>query len=198
LFAHAFSFFLTKITRCILIMSMADIKFKCLGCNQSLEAPPDMARQLIDCPTCKRVIEVPSSNRVQKNSPLSKPAPDSSEGNTTSCPFCGESILSVALKCKHCGEFLDPELRRNAVSPQHAQRSYLARKSRGAYIILGIFFGLIGIHNFYAGRNRQGVEQILILVLLGWLFGIGLMINIVWVLIELFTVQEDGNGILMT
>ena len=26
------------------------------------------------------------------------------------CPYCGEEILAIAKKCKHCGEFLDKEI----------------------------------------------------------------------------------------
>jgi TM2 domain-containing membrane protein YozV len=38
--------------------------------------------------------------------------PDARQSSdTTHCPFCGEEILRIARKCKHCGEFLDPMLR---------------------------------------------------------------------------------------
>ena len=26
---------------------------------------------------------------------------------TERCPYCGEEILAIAKKCKHCGEWLD-------------------------------------------------------------------------------------------
>lgn len=31
---------------------------------------------------------------------------------TTNCPYCAEEIKKDAKKCKHCGEFIDQELRK--------------------------------------------------------------------------------------
>lgn len=40
------------------------------------------------------------------------------ESSSRACPYCGEAILAVAKKCKHCGEFLDG--RPNPSAVQHA------------------------------------------------------------------------------
>jgi TM2 domain-containing membrane protein YozV len=70
-------------------------------------------------------------------------------------------------------------------------------KSRGVYIILALFFGLAGIHNFYAGYFKRGAMQLLCTVLLGWII-IGLIITFVWVLSDMLTVSQDANGDKMT
>lgn len=36
---------------------------------------------------------------------------------TRACPWCGETILAVAKKCKHCGEFLSDEPEAAGVEP---------------------------------------------------------------------------------
>jgi TM2 domain-containing membrane protein YozV len=73
--------------------------------------------------------------------------------------------------------------------PAAYQRSH---KSRTAYIVLGIFLGALGVHNFYAGYVGRGVGQLCLTVLtLGYL-GI---ISWVWAIIEVCVVEKDGSGL---
>ena len=76
-----------------------------------------------------------------------------------------------------------------------------AQKSRVAYIVLAIFLGNLGIHNFYAGRNNIGIIQLvitlgslctLLLLPLFLLIHLGLFI---WRVIEMITVTKDGKGV---
>lgn len=66
-------------------------------------------------------------------------------------------------------------------------------KSRGLFIILGLFFGLLGVHNFYAGYYGRGAAQLIGSVVLGWLI-VPLILIGFWVIIELFMVTEDAAG----
>jgi TM2 domain-containing membrane protein YozV len=168
---------------------MCDYKFNCPHCQQPLEASEDILGETIECPACHGTTTLSKSELQQKsNLPPSPPT-------TKTCPFCFEQILPTALKCKHCGEFLDPSLRRSRIvsSPAAPQFVRLA-KSRGVYIILGLFLGgLFGIHNFYAGYYGTAAIQLLIILFLGWT-GVGIGINLIWVLIEVCTITVDGNG----
>jgi len=60
------------------------------------------------------------------------------------------------------------------------------------YILLALFLGLLGIHDFYAGHIGSGVFFLLVTLLLGWLV-VPLGICAFIIFIELFTVTTDGH-----
>ena len=61
--------------------------------------------------------------------------------------------------------------------------------SRTTYVILGLFLGNIGVHNFYAKRTGIGLCQLLLTFTI-----VGILITAPWVIVELFVVKNDGYG----
>ncbi len=70
--------------------------------------------------------------------------------------------------------------------------AYGVRKSRTTYIVLGIFLGAFGIHNFYAGYVGRAVGQLCLTVLTVGYLGI---ISWVWAIIEVCIVEKDSTGL---
>jgi len=78
-------------------------------------------------------------------------------------------------------------------SLNQAPQSYNANaKDRVAYVLLAVFLGNLGIHNFYAGYTSRAVTQLLICLLT---CGIGGIATWIWAIIEAVTVEQDAAGV---
>jgi TM2 domain-containing membrane protein YozV/RNA polymerase subunit RPABC4/transcription elongation factor Spt4 len=120
------------------------------------------------------------------------------------CPHCGAPrIISAAASCRHCARPVEPGAtvcpNCGAVGPVRgypgAASVVLAQapKSRGVFIILGLFLGCLGVHSFYAGYYAKGAIQVAITIVLGWII-VGFVITAIWALIEIITVTADADG----
>ena len=101
------------------------------------------------------------------------------------CSDCGNQIADRAVICVKCG-----------VATGKSTPVVSDQKSRTAYILLGVFLGAFGVHNFYTGRTSRAVGQLLISLLTGWLI-IPLLAVQVWAIVDVCTINTDSNGALM-
>ena len=65
------------------------------------------------------------------------------------------------------------------------------QKSQLIYVVLALFFGAFGVHNFYANRWGRGLIQLLLTVGTGM---VGAIISSLWSIINIFTIETDGDG----
>ncbi len=64
-----------------------------------------------------------------------------------SCPICGEEVLAEAVKCKHCGEFIEP------ASLDEKEACWLCRIVLGLVVVI-LILGVLGFVfqvNYLAG-----------------------------------------------
>lgn len=67
------------------------------------------------------------------------------------------------------------------------------KKSRLIYILLALFLGGFGIHNFYAGYTKKAIIQLLC-TFPGALLVVPVLILGIWILVDIVTVTKDAEG----
>ena len=138
---------------------------------------------------------------------------NNTEWKSDQLPVPGLAVDFEADEKEALGVYLDPQANAKANihnSADLALPDFIradAPKSRLIYILLALFLGYFGVHNFYAGHIGRAVIQLslnvlafLCFVLLGWLI-IGIVIAIplwlalfVWVIVDICTVTQDAAG----
>lgn len=185
----------------------------CTSCGAKLRAPDQAAGRTLKCPKCGRPITVDSApdkptpvETVEPISPFREPtfAYDvpvvelaheeavelAHEEDTKACPFCGETVLSVAKKCKHCDEFIgvspraDEEEKRSAAAPTttkpravRGQVTATASQVPHALGNISLVFSIIGL-------------VFSIFPCIGWVFGLllcvlGLVLGLIGLILSL-------------
>ena len=135
----------------------------CKKCGNEVEIPEGSRSPFITCPNCRGAIQIPRQKPVinrpasSVNSYSSYSQPQVSQKpvaetntNMVACAMCGEPIRRGILKCPHCGEYQNAELREkahqeaeNAYSPDAVALSFLDRAVCRLSPIIGSVFGCI-------------------------------------------------------
>ena len=80
------------------------IFFSCSKCGEDLEVPNIFKGKSVVCPACNVNVSVPNQGNIDNQQPVYEDEIQLVEA-VRQCPSCGETILDIAKKCKHCGEF---------------------------------------------------------------------------------------------
>lgn len=165
---------------------MSSFIFQCPFCNQKIDCDDELEKQIVPCPSCNNEI-VPTRNpfegklRVVSSSPADALQPE----QQISAP----SRQSQIVINNYAGNSASPSqaLFGNTNSP----------KQRCIYILLGIFLGGLGIHNFYAGYKTEGMIQLSLGVIGIFTCPPGFVLNLAvgaWALANIICRSKDFQG----
>lgn len=155
------------------------IRFEC-KCGKRIKVDDKLAGKKGKCPQCQQIIQIPQpqpddfmdefvselakeppQNTNFVNSPMSKAdavheimSQSETTEETKACPFCGEKVLKVAKKCKHCKEDLDLDSKisskANTSLGDNATVRALLPVGRSGWAIAAGYLGLLSLVIFPA------------------------------------------------
>lgn len=133
------------------------MKTQCPHCKAGFNVSEAYSGKNAKCPKCKQVFTVTEYKSPMENKTVPSEIPIEKEGRTQKrkdtseelisknipCPFCGEPILKIAKKCKHCGEYLEGKSREVVTNVKQG-----AIIGATACLIIGLFIMYLSLMSF--------------------------------------------------
>jgi len=185
---------------------MDSVSLVCDGCGARLKAPASLpAGKSVKCPGCGHGITVPERSAAKAPTAIVAAPPKPAavavvEATTTKpCPFCGENIRAEAVKCKHCGEFLESE---NKVAKKRSKKGASKSDLNGAEYFVGVALfpaGLVIGGVWAAKQMRKGVEMLKVSGIMTVIAAVGGLLYYQYVVVgvgqQLPTVNDHKEGL---
>jgi hypothetical protein len=154
-------------------------------------APDSAAGKRAKCPTCGGVIQIPTAVEVEAahavpaavadvDDQYGVEAPTSATEDRKRCPMCGELIAAKAIKCRFCGEVLDPTMRQMIAGAGDVSEPgwskvrsglqtiyYCVAIIIGAVLVIGIGAGVMGAMGAVQGGGDPPVALIILIAIGG-------------------------------
>ncbi len=111
------------------------------------------------------------------------------------CTNCGKELNEETKFCPECGQKVG-EIPQQ-IAPQVIIVKEKKTKSKIVALLLCLFLGEIGLHDFYLDKPYKGLCKILILIFLGWFWLLGFIIVGIWCIIDFLDIAfstEEGLG----
>ena len=111
------------------------------------------------------------------------------------CSKCGKELADDVKFCQYCGQQVGEVVKQeqSVIYVQAVQQP----KSQFWAIVLCVFLGLAGFHDFYMEKMGRGLAKFLILILLGWIY-VGLIINFIWCIADLIVIITKSDDCFYT
>ena len=182
-----------------------EFKIECPWCNQHYSVDESFVGQTVECSVCEKEFTVRkpivSAPEQQSRFTLSQHYPKPEYMNQQQWQMTGYGVQKPIIP------------QQQVVYIQVPSKA----KNRGIYVMLGVFLGTLGVHNFYAGHIARGVAHLCLGLwfFLGFLVKLSraedaidvsfafmillivFLVNSVWAIFEIITIKNDGKGIPM-
>ena len=115
---------------------------------------------------------------------------------TKNCPYCGEEILAGAKKCKHCGEWLEEEIKpvQTPVAPPPAPQVTVTPKPVEQKVSQPVYVQTT-VTQQSNGLGSAGFTLSLIAAILSWLPGVNIIIWFLGALFSLLGLFKSPRGL---